>query len=192
MGDSPKLLREARVDLNGAGTPVPIGNQTYQLIPQKLGRLRSQLPLQFKSLESLATLEMGTFDAFVGQSLERAHGILKVFIPDLMPVHEFCGFSTSEAYAANEYHEESDHGPDLPQIRNAFEVAMKVNSLDLFKHLGNVFSPDLIRAVIQEQVLTRVTGSPTPTSTTTSSTSGEASESTTSGTTLPTESEKPD
>jgi hypothetical protein len=187
-----KLNRDAAVDLNGAGTPVPIGNQVYTLVPQKLGRLRSQLPIQFRSLESLADLEVSSFDGFVGQSLERAHGILKVFIPDLMPVHEFCGFSTEQAYEANEYHEESDHGPDLPQIRFAFEEAMRVNALDLFKHLKNVFGPDLLRAVLQEQVLTRVAASPTQTSTSTSSTSGPDTESMTSGTTPPTESASSD
>lgn len=191
MGEVTKLNREAPVDLNGAGTPVPLGDEVYTLIPQKIGRLRSQLPLQFRELESLADLEASSLDGFIGQSLERAHGVLKVFIPNLMPVHVFCGFGSVEAYERNEYFEEQDHGPDLPQIKNAFIEAMRVNALDLFGHLKNVFGPDLLRAVLQEQVLTRV-ASPTPSSTSTSSTSGPDAESTTSGTTPPTSSESSD
>ena len=192
----PKLERAHGVDLNGAGTPIALGDQTYTIVPQKIGRLRSRLGVELKSLESLSSALEGTsFDAVIGTSLERAHGLLSVFIPDLMPVHEFCGFSTQEAYEADEYHEASDHGPDLTQVRVAFDVCMKVNSLDLLAHLKNVFGPELIRAVVQEQVLTRVQGalteateesSLTPSSTSTSSTSGPESESTTSGMTPPT------
>ena len=198
----PKLERAAGVDLNGTGTAVALGEQSYAVIPQKIGRLRSRLGVELRNLETLTQMgEDASFDGLIGSSLERAHGILEVFIPDLMPLHEFCGFSTREAYDAQDYHEASDHGPDLTQLRVAFDTCMKVNSLDLLGHLKNVFGPDLIRAVVQEQVLTRVRAalpeamedsSPMPSSTSTPSTSGPESESTISGTTPPTASASAD
>lgn len=190
----PKLERASSVDLNGLGTVVALGDQSYSIVPQRIGRLRSRLGVEFKGLEAMTQFgDDATFDGLIGSSLERAHSILGVFIPDLMPLHEFCGFSTNEAYEADEYHEASDHGPDLTQLRVAFETCMKVNSLDLLSHLKNVFGPELIRAVVQEQVLTRVRASmpesPTPPSTSTSSMSGPESESTISGMTPPTSGE---
>lgn len=182
-----KLTRNSRVDLNGAGTPIALGDQTYSVIPQRIGRLRSQLMPMFRNMDSfLPSFEGASIDSILDQGMERVHSVLIVFIPDLMPMHEFCGFSTVDAYEAGDYHEGSDHGPDLPQLRVAFETCFKVNSLDLLGHLKNVFSPELIRALIQEQVLGKMQevrqDSQTEPSTTSSSTSGPEPESTTSTT----------
>lgn len=170
------------------GTPVPLGDHTYTVVPQKMGRIRSRLIPQFRGLDQLLNLEGASVDTLLDEGMERAHALMLVFIPDLMPLHEFCGYSTSEAQKAGEYHEGSDHGPDFPQLRNAFETCLRVNSFDLLGHLKNFFSPELIRAVVQERLLDEVVKareSQTGSSTTTSSTSGPDLESTPSGTTLP-------
>lgn len=188
-------MRSAPVDLNGAGVQVRIGEREYIVVPQRIGRIRSQLGIQFRNIEGLfGDLEGNSVDSFLNLGMERVHSLLVVFIPTLMPLYEFCGYPTEEAHESDDYNEEYDRGPDVPQLRHAFEVCVKVNSLDLLGQLKNVFSPELIRAIIQEQVLGRLaeaTSSQTEPSTSTSSTSGPELGSTTSGPTNPTSTEKP-
>lgn len=173
-----KLERDNRVDLDES-VQVTLGDKTYAVYPQKIGRLRATLAIEFKGLEALADLG-GGIDSVIGAGLERAHSILRVFIPDIMPAFEFCGYGTLAAMEADEYIEDNDTGPTVPQVRRAFEEVMALNGLDLLKHLGKIFSPDLIQTVVQEQVLLRL-ASETPSLPTSQPASGD-SPPTTSGT----------
>ncbi len=162
---------------------VVIGSYTYAVVPQRIGRLRKRLG---RALGDLENLTGDTLADFAGASLERAHAILKVFIPDLMPVYEFCGYRSQEAMDADE-DEDGDYGPTVPDIVNAFEVVMRVNRLDLLGHLRSVVSPELIRAFVSSRVAEAIRAtSPTDSSASSASTSGLPSESTTSGMTAPT------
>ncbi len=164
-----------------AGPQVQIGDYTYTVVPQRIGRLKKRLGRAVGDLESLGGDSLADF---VTSGLERAHGVLKVFIPDLMPLHEFCGYRSAEAME-NDEEEEGEYGPTVPDIVRAFEVVMQVNRLDLLGHLRTVISPELIRAYISGQVADAIRGGQTTDSLSSPSTPG-ASASTSSGTTPPT------
>lgn len=195
-------MSATRLDRNGSvdfaevvPRPVPLGGSVYDVVPQKLGRIRSRLGVELQGLESIGDVE-GGLQGFVGESLERAHRLLSVFVPDLMPVWTFCGFGDEASWAADDYDEARDAGPTLPQIVYAFETVLEVNRLDLLGHLKNVLSPELIRALIQERALDLVRAqvaeeSATPSSPTSSSTPGPDAPSTSSGMTLPIEQASP-
>jgi hypothetical protein len=158
MGNAtmPRLDRNGKPNVEGPGERIALGDREYVVFPQKIGRLRSKLGLEFHNLTALAD-ELGGegtgLNDFLETSLERAYRLLKVLIPDLMPLHEFLGYGTEAAQEAGEYHEESDVGPDFPQIVHAFEVTLRVNRLDLFGHLKGLFDPDLIRAYANRTML---------------------------------------
>jgi len=160
---------------------VHIGDYDYLVVPQRIGRLKKRLGRAIGDIESLAGDSVAEF---VDQGLERAHEVLKVFIPDLMPLHEFCGYRSEAAMEADE-DEDGEFGPTLPDIVHAFEVVMQVNRLDLLGHLRSVISPELIRAYVSGQVADTLRGGATSDSPSSPSTPG-ASASTTSGTTPPT------
>ena len=166
---------------NGTGPVVSLGEQTFTVYPQRFGRIKKNLGHEFASITDLAFESLADF---IGQGMERAHRVLQVFIPDLMPLHEFCGYATVEAYEDPEAEEDDDVGPTFPEVVAAFDTVMKVNRFDLFKQLGNVVSPELIRAYLNQQVAESL--SRTQTSESSSATSGLATPSMTSGTTDPT------
>lgn len=162
---------------------IALGGHSYHVVPQRVGRLKKKLGHQLGDLTSVMTAEGNILDA----GLEKAHALLEVFIPDLMPLHEFCGYSSESAYNDPEAEEADDVGPSFPEIVVAYEKVIEVNRFDLFKHLGNVISPALIRSVIQQEVgRTMMAGGTTPSSLSTSVTPGLDTPSTTSGTTSPT------
>lgn len=167
---------------HGDTPTVVIGSYSYTVVPQRIGRLRKRLG---RALGDLEDLQADSVAEFAGASLERTHAILKVFIPDLMPLHEFCGYRSEEAMNADE-DEDGDYGPTLPDIVAAFEVVMRVNRLDLLGHLRSVISPELIRAYLSSQIADAMRGSPTSSSASSASTSGPPSASTSSGQTSPT------
>lgn len=141
---------------------VVIGTYTYSVVPQRIGRLKKRLG---PALGSLQELQGDSLVGFVSDSLERSHAVLKVFIPDLMPLYEFSGYRSEAAMEADE-DEEGEFGPTIPDIINAFEVVMKVNRLDLLGHLRTVISPEIIKALITNQIAEsiRSTSSPSQTS----------------------------
>jgi len=164
------------------GVPVLIGEYTYQVVPQRIGRLRKRLG---RALGDLETLQGDSITSFAAESMDRTHTILKVFIPDLMPIWEFSGYRSEAAMEADE-EEEGEYGPTLPDIVHAFEVVMKVNRLDLLGHLRQVISPELIRAYIATKVGDAIAASPTSSSASSASTNGLASGSTITGPRSPT------
>ena len=161
---------------------VVLGDHQYHPVAQRFGRIKKNLGSEMAGLTDLAFDGIGDF---IGQGLERAHRVLQVFIPDLMPVWEFCGYASREAWEDPEQEEADDVGPTFPEVADAFSVVMKVNRFDLFKQLGNVVSPELIRAYLNQQVAENL--GRTRSLESSSSTSGPDTPSTTSGTTSPTE-----
>ena len=145
----PSLSSVPASTANGAGPVVRLGDAEYTVFPQRFGRIKKQLGSEFGDLSDLAFESLADF---IGQGLDRAHRVLRVFIPDLMPVREFCGYATEEAYNDPEADEADDVGPTFPEVVDAFDTVMKVNRFDLFKQLGNVVSPELIRAYLNQMV----------------------------------------
>lgn len=160
-----------------------LGGHTYIVVPQRIGRLKKRLGKQFSGLDDLSFESIADF---VGEGFDRAHAALEVFIPELMPVHEFCGFASESAMNDPDAEEADDVGPTFPEVVTAFEVAFRLNRFDLFKKMGNVLSPELIRAYINRAVSTALLSGTDTTSATSSATPGPDTPSMISGTTPPT------
>lgn len=153
MPNDRKLVRAEPGMPDADAIPIQLGETTYQVVPQRIGYLRSKLGV---ALGGLLDSEVSTDNIldFLG---DRAHAVLAVFIPDLMPAWEFAGFPTREAMEGGDYQEEYDRSPSPRQIRAAFSAAAAVNEIDLLKHLGNLIGPDVIRSYLAGMVADSLT-----------------------------------
>jgi hypothetical protein len=161
------------------GTPVVLGDHTYTVYPQRIGYLENRLGKWISTLTN-ANVEGDDILAMLG---DQVYGLLKVFIPKLMPYHEFRGFPSVADMESGNYDEAADASPSPDQIVVAFEVVTAVNRFDLFKHVGKLVDPHLLRAQATAMVAERLTG---PSSVIESSTTTPDTTSTSSGTTPPT------
>ena len=127
--------------------PVELGKHSYEVQPQRMGYLERHL----SGLTDLINLDVedGNIIAALG---DKAHSVLAIFIPGLMPEWEWKGYASQTAAEHNQYDEEADSSPTFDQIVTAFEVAMKVNRLDLFKHLGKLVGTDFLRAAVRKAI----------------------------------------
>jgi hypothetical protein len=96
--------------------------------------------------ESAADLTARSFEGLVHASEGKLYDVLKVFIPDLMPRYEFEGYGSEGHLDADEYVEEMDRSPSVPQITNAFRVAVQVNDLSWVKRLTGFFDSKMLKA----------------------------------------------
>jgi hypothetical protein len=159
---------------NGTGVRVALGEHEYHVYAQRIGYLENKLGRWINEFAE------GGFDganvmALVG---DNAHTLLGVFIPRLMPLHEFRGYRTEDAMANGDYDPEGDGSPTVDQIVTAFEVAVRVNRFDLFKHMRSLVDPQMLRDLANQQIaeaVLRGTSSPTESSTTTPPTTSTAS-----------------
>lgn len=166
---------------------VKLGAHECTVRPQKIGYLIHRLGPDLQ--DALVADLTGEGAEVVG---EKAHAILKVFVPDLMPVWEFLGFPSKEAWEAGDYDENLDCSPEPLQVKAAFKAASDVNGGEVLKHLKallGMLAPELqqkatafiVAKLAEESSPLSTTSVPSPTS---PSTSGE-SDSTSSGTTPP-------
>lgn len=158
-----------------------LGDKTYHVVAQRKAYLKKKLPQAF-SFDLQGIDQDAGWGAILAMMDENAYRLLRVFIPDLMPEHEFAGYGSEIAWKEDDYNEAQDYSPTIPQVRRAVSVCAEVNGLDLVKHLKNFISPDLIRAFTTSQIADLATR----TSENFSATSTPDTLSTTSGTTDPT------
>ena len=95
---------------------------------------------------------MNGVESFVRMLGERAYTVLATLIPALpsrMPEHIFRGYPTKQAYQAGEYDEATDSSPTFPEIVYAFEVAYRINRLDLVGNLKSLLDPQLIQRYLR-------------------------------------------
>jgi hypothetical protein len=130
---------------------VKLGDHNYEVVPQRLGYLRSKLGQVFNALTEVDQDVTGVGDvlALLG---DRVYDVLKVLIPDLMPKWEFAGFATQEAMDANDYDERYDKSPDPRQVALALQITLALNRLDLIRHLTKIVDPTLARAYINRAI----------------------------------------
>lgn len=130
---------------------VTLGEHTYGIKPQRIGRLADRLGERFNTLVDAELGGEGASQlAVLGQG---AHDILRVFIPNLMPVHEFLGYGSPQALeAGGERDPETDFSPTFPEIRNAFETAFRVNGFEVFGHLKALVGPELLQKMVAAKV----------------------------------------
>lgn len=179
MSTSEGLKRTAVV--SGGEAVVPLGDKTYTVVPQRKAYLRKKLP---KAL-SISTEELDNeagWSGFLDLVDQNAYSLIRLFIPDVMPEYEFNGFASEAAWKADDYDEDADHSPSVPQVKSAVMACAEVNGLDLVKHLKNFISPDFLRAFTTSQVADFLT----TTSPNSSATSTPDTASTISGTSPPT------
>ena len=182
MPNDKKLVREGVPDMD-EGRLVRLGAYEYPIVPQRIGYLRSKLGVALGNLDQLG-LEGENIVDVLG---DRAYGVLKVFVPGLMPEWEFMGFATQEAMDGNDYDEQYDKSPSLKEIKTAFLAAAEVNEIDLLKHLGKLIGPEVIRGYIAGVLVDNLdTRRKTTSDSASSSAPTTPTPSTMSGTTLPT------
>jgi len=145
MVNTKKLERERPAALEGGGVDVSLGEQTYHVVPQRIGYLRTKFGVVLQGLDT-TDLATGNILEFLG---DRAYGVLAVFIPDIMPKYEFLGFATLEALEADEYNPDYDKSPSATQIKEALLKGAEVNEIDLLKHLGKLIGPELLQTWVQ-------------------------------------------
>lgn len=147
MSNTKKLVREQTVDF-GNVAEVALGDYDYVIVPQRIGYLRSQLGVV---LAGVLDQELSS-DNLVDILGDKLYGVLKVFIPDVMPEWEFQGYATKEAMVAGEYTQEYDKSPSATQIRRALTAVSEVNEIDLLRHLGKLIGPDVIRSWVATSI----------------------------------------
>lgn len=162
-----------------------LGEHSYPVYPQRIGYLENKLG---KTLGKLIEGNIAS-DSLLSFLLGNAYELLRVFIPRLMPEHEFRGYRTAEDLAAGNYDADADASPSNPQIVEAFQLVMRVNRFDIFGSLGKLVDADLLRGLLSAQMAARLTGDGSAIE---SSTTIPATTSTDSGTTSPTSTESAD
>ena len=171
------------------GRAVTLGAHEYDVRPQKIGYLLNRLgPKLQEALE--AEVEGLDGAALIGA---KAHDLLRVFIPDLMPLHEFLGYVSEEKMRLGPdkgYDPDFDKSPEPLQIKDAFKAASDVNGGEVFQHLKGLLGPVLtqrIAAFLTARMAEATTSiSDEPGSSQTSPPESGESDPTSSGTTPPT------
>jgi len=125
---------------------LPVYPQRHAYLSNRLGRFIDDL------LERVGDLDTSGLIVAVQQS---SYELLCVLVPNLekrVPEYEYRGYASREAMDRDEYEERTDRSPTIPEIRTALEVAAKVNSFDVLKHLGAVLDPTLLKGIVNAQV----------------------------------------
>lgn len=148
------------MDSNGALTleqetqHVQLGQDTYEVVPQPMPYLKRSLGTLFEGLGEMDIEEDGLGAFITGKS----HEILKVFIPDLMPLHLWEGFRSEQDMADDNY--DAEHArrvaPTGPQVRLALTVCLKVNGLDLVGQLGKLVDPTVLRQLATRYLIAQI------------------------------------
>lgn len=121
-----------------------IGTRKVHRIPitaQSHARLRHEVP-KILTADELDQLVDGDGKVSLGKQIagftDKAYRLLCVLAPLLastMPEHEWQGYGSAEAMAAESYDGDQDNAPSIDQIVSAFDTALEVNGL---KRLGSL------------------------------------------------------
>ena len=165
---------------------VTLGSVEVDVFPQRHAYLVRRIgPAVQAVLDRGQAVTADNLLAFVG---EGAYDVLSALIPNLekrMPRWQFLGYGSQAACDTGEYDDAVDESPSLPEIREAFVVAARVNGIDELAKLGKVIDPRLIRAQVNSAIANSI-DSPT------SPVMSGGSDSTSSGVTSPTLTESGD
>lgn len=173
---------------------VSLGGVTVPVIPQKHAYISHRLgPAIQSAVEGGEGLTGDRIGDWLGAGAYEALSALVPTLPAAIPLHVFQGYPTVEAYEAGDFDEAvSEHlagCPTIPEIDEAFAVAMRVNGIDKLVELGKAIAGPSGLALLRAQAMASIADSiSSPTS---PSTTGE-SDSTSSGTTVPTSTESED
>jgi hypothetical protein len=123
-------------------TRVEIAGQGYDVVPQRIGRIRRKL-----SLVASVFGEMGEGDteSAIESAGGQLHELFCVFVPDFMPEWQFEGYASASAAEEDIYDETGDRSPSVPELIDLLEAIYDVN--------GGTRLARLIKSVVSPQVL---------------------------------------
>lgn len=125
---------------------VKLGRHIYEVVPQPLPLLKRNLGRMFEEITSMGDVDAQNIGAVI---TGRAWDILKVFLPDLMPLHEWEGYASQAQMEADDPDEDIMRSAQTgPQVKTAIALCMKANGLDVWKTLGKLVDPTLLRAKV--------------------------------------------
>lgn len=149
-----------------ARNSIPLGSETYEVVPQAWPYLQHELTefgLTLRDLESFDAFRNGDVAGAIEGLGERAHTLLTIFIPDLMPIHRWLGYRSAEAMEDGQYDPEAaKKAPSFAQIVDAFESVFRVNRLDVVQRLKGLFPMELIQQEIRIELANAMAGRPGP------------------------------
>jgi hypothetical protein len=131
---------------------IPVYAQRHAYLINRLGKFLSEIQDNIGDTDS---------DDLLSFIQGRSYELLCAMMPNLgkrMPEYEYLGYASREAMEANDYEEEADRSPTLPEIRNALTVASTVNGFDVFVHLKALVDPKLVRGWISAQLAEAILG----------------------------------
>lgn len=173
---------------------VTLGGVAVPVIPQRHGYLEHRIgPTVQAAINGGEGIDASNFLKWIGDSAYEVLSVLIPTLPGLIPEHQFRGYATKAAFDAGDFDEEAANAvtghPTLPEIAEAYSVAMRVNGIEKLVELGKaVAGPEGLR-YLRATMLSGLAGSlSSPTS---ASPSGE-SDLTSSSTTPPTSTESAD
>lgn len=117
----------------------PNDNDIYEVSAQPLPYLKRALGGYFTALTANEIDSSNVAEVFTA----KAHELLSIFIPDLMPLHTWEGFRSEEDMEAGNFDDEYARrvAPTGPQVKLAVKRCFALNSLDLWKGLGQFVDP---------------------------------------------------
>src|SRR3954451_5604101 len=133
---------------------VTLGARDYEVVAQSLPYIKHHLGPVLSGLADESIDGSNVLDLITSKAYE----ILRVFIPDLMPEHEWNGLDE-----VGEYDDAiAQRAPTPPQIKTAVEVIAELNGFDLVKGVTKLVDPTLLREMIDGALRESMSlGSPT-------------------------------
>jgi len=116
-------------DLQLMGQTVPVVAQPWNRLASKLGAI----PERLEGLKDADVTMLG-----VGRS---AHELLSILAPEVenrIPLYRWLGYDSQAALDASDGRPGDGDGPTVPEVAEAFRVALEVNGWDLTKGLSGV------------------------------------------------------
>lgn len=97
---------------------IQLGDQSYHVVPQRIGYLRRRFA---EFIRSAGKLDADASDV-IGVLGDQAHSALRIFIPNLMPEHEFLGYGSAEALEASR-RARAEHAEHVARLRADHQAA---------------------------------------------------------------------
>lgn len=132
-------------------TIVTLGAHEIPVVAQKHARLTRRAGQVITTLQTLGVEldDMGDLDKVVGDIAGTASGVaydvLCALIPAVekrIPRYEFNGYASQEAADMDEYEEDKDESPSVPQIVHAIKTAIDVNGLTFLGKIGSLLESE--------------------------------------------------
>lgn len=123
---------------------LPVYAQPFRRIVKRLGSVMDALRDSTDDAQGFDT------EQFVGSLGDKLYETLVTFVPKLpefLPEFEFNGYASPVAMKEDNYDEDNDPSPTLPQFIDAFDTIIEVNGGKRFLDmLGKVFDPKMLKA----------------------------------------------